>query len=95
MLHVNDAQSQRPQNANAAGKQTAATLDAFPLEFAFCGGMTLSIFQPIDATQAKELTADRRQQKAANSVADLQKKKQLRNVRAKHYKYIKIIFTNI
>lgn len=95
MLHVNDAQSPRPQNANAAGKQTAATLDAFPLEFAFCGGMTLSIFQPIDATQAKEQTADRRQQKAANSVADLQKKKKCGMCGQNIYKYITIIYINI
>lgn len=43
--------NQRPQNANAnAATPTAATLDEFPLEFAFSAGMTLSIFQAIDAT---------------------------------------------
>lgn len=38
------------QTAAATTIAAAGTLDEFPLEFAFSAGMTLSIFQAIDAT---------------------------------------------
>lgn len=47
------------QQTAAATTAAAATLDEFPLEFAFSAGMTLSIFQAIDAAKVfheKQLT---------------------------------------